>query len=76
MMYISDEPLHAMELCINHGIIVEVEGLDGQQISEMCRFRGRQSWRGGDRRDHWVWVKHSLGRCDGALYGCLPRQLQ
>ena len=27
--YISDEQLHAMELCIHHGIMVQVEGLDG-----------------------------------------------
>jgi len=27
--YISDEQLHAMELCIYHGIKVQVEGLDG-----------------------------------------------
>jgi hypothetical protein len=28
-MYISDEQLHAMEICINHGIKVQVEGVDG-----------------------------------------------
>jgi len=27
--YISDDQLHAMELCIYHGIKVQVEGLDG-----------------------------------------------
>jgi hypothetical protein len=43
--YISDEQLHAMELCINHGIKVQVEGLDGERISQMCRCRGSQSWR-------------------------------
>jgi len=34
--YISDEPLHAMELCIYHGIKVQVEGLDGKLVSQMC----------------------------------------
>jgi len=34
--YISDEPVHAMELCIYHGIEVQVEGLDGERISQMC----------------------------------------
>ena len=34
--YISDEQLHAMELCIYHGIKVQVEGLDGEHISQMC----------------------------------------
>jgi hypothetical protein len=34
-MYISDEPLHAMELCIYRGIKVQVEGLDGKRISQM-----------------------------------------
>jgi hypothetical protein len=47
--YISDEPLHPMELCIYHGINVQVEGLEDEQISEMCRCTGSQSLRGGDR---------------------------
>jgi hypothetical protein len=47
--YISDEQLHAMELCIYHGIKVQVEGLEGERISQMCRCTGSQSWRGEDR---------------------------
>jgi hypothetical protein len=46
--YISDEQQHAMELCIYHGIKVQVEGLDGERISEMCQCTGSQSWRGGE----------------------------
>jgi hypothetical protein len=46
--YISDEQLHAMELGIYHGIKIQVEGLDGEHISQMCRCTGSQSWRGGD----------------------------
>jgi len=38
--YISDEQLHAMELCIYHGIKVQVEGLEGDRISQMCRCTG------------------------------------
>ena len=34
--YISDEQLHAMELCICHCIKVEVEGSDGERTSEIC----------------------------------------
>jgi len=34
--YISDEQLHAVELCIYHGIKVQVESLDGARISQMC----------------------------------------
>jgi hypothetical protein len=34
--YISDEQLHKMALCIYHGIKVQVEGLDGECISQMC----------------------------------------
>ena len=52
--YISDEQLHSMELCIYHGIKIEVEGLEGERISQMCRCTGSQSWRGGDRRNDWV----------------------
>jgi hypothetical protein len=35
--YISNEQLHAMELCIYHGINVQVEGFDFESISQMCR---------------------------------------
>jgi hypothetical protein len=35
--YILDEQLHAMELWIYHGIEVQVEGLDGERMSQMCR---------------------------------------
>jgi hypothetical protein len=35
--FISDELLHAMELCIHHGIKVQVESLDGELISQICR---------------------------------------
>jgi hypothetical protein len=34
--YISDDQLHAMELCICHGIKVQVEGLERERISQMC----------------------------------------
>jgi hypothetical protein len=34
--YISEEQLHAMELCIYHGIKVQVEGLEGECISQTC----------------------------------------
>jgi len=74
--YMSDEQLHAMERCIYHGIKVQVEGLEGECISQMCQCTGSQSWRGGDRRNDWVWVKQRLGRCHGVLNGRLPWQLQ
>jgi hypothetical protein len=35
--FILDEQLHAMVLCIYHGIQVQVEGLEGELISQMCR---------------------------------------
>jgi len=74
--YISDEQLHAMELCIYHGIKVQVEGLDGERISQMCPCTGSRSWHGGDRQNDGVWVKQRLGRCCSALNGRLPWQLQ
>jgi hypothetical protein len=74
--YISEEQLHAMELCIHHGIKVQVEGLDGERISQMCRCTGSQSWCGGDRRKDWVCVKQRPGRCYGTLNGRLPWQMQ
>jgi len=74
--YISDEQLHAMEFCIYHGIKVQVEGLEGERTSQMCRCTGSQSWRGGNRWNDCVRVKQRPGRCYGALNWCLPWQLQ
>jgi hypothetical protein len=74
--YISDEQLHAMELCIYHGIMVQVEGLDGEPISQMCRCTRSQNGCGGDGQSDWVWVKQRPRRCYGALNGRLPWQLQ
>jgi len=65
-----------MELCILNGITARVQGLDGDGISQICRCTGSQSWRGGDRRNDWVWVKQRPARCYGALNGPLPWQLQ
>jgi hypothetical protein len=74
--YISDKQLHAMELCSYHGINVQIDGLDGERISQMCRCTGSQSWRGGDRWNDWVWVMQRPRRCYGALNGRRPWQLQ
>jgi len=74
--YISDEQLHAMELCIYHGIKVQVDGLECERISQIHQRTGSQSWRRGDRRNDWVWVKQHPGRSYGALNGGLPWQLQ
>jgi len=74
--YISDDQLHAMELCTYLGIKVQVEGLDGECISQMCQCTGSQRWRGGDGWYDWVWVKQCPGSCYGALNGRLPWQLQ
>jgi hypothetical protein len=35
--YISDDQLHAMVLCNQPGYTVQVEGLDDEHISQMCR---------------------------------------
>jgi hypothetical protein len=74
--YILDEQLHAMELCIYTGIQVQVQGLDDERISQMCRCTGSQSRCGGDRRNDWVRVKQRPQRSYGALNGRLPWQLQ
>jgi len=42
--YILDDQLHTMGLCVYHGIKVQVEGLEGDRISQMCRYIGSQSW--------------------------------
>jgi hypothetical protein len=65
-----------MELCIYHGIKAQVEGLKGERISQIYRCTGSESWRRGDRRNDWVWVKQRPGRCYGELNGHLPWQLQ
>jgi len=65
-----------MELRIYQGIKVQVEGLEGEHISQMCRYTGSQCWREGDRPNDWVWVMQRLGRCYGTLNGPLPWHLQ
>jgi hypothetical protein len=75
-MYISHDQLHPMELCIHVGTKVQVEGLDGDCISQIGRCTGSKSCPGGDRRNDSVWVKQCLGRCNGTLNGRLPWQLQ
>jgi len=72
--YILDEQLHTMELCIYHGIKVQVEGLEGERISQICRCTGSQSWRGGHRQNNWVWVKQHQGSCYGIAYTGLSRR--
>jgi len=74
--YLSDEQLYSMEFCIYHGIKVQVEGLDGERISQMCRCTGSQRWCGGDRRNELVWSNQRPGRWYGAFNGRLPCQLQ
>jgi len=75
-MYISHEQLHAMEICIYHGIKVQVECFEAEHISQIYRCTGSQSWCRGDQWHDWVWVKQHPRRCYGALNGCLPWQLQ
>jgi hypothetical protein len=74
--YISDEQLHTIERCIYHGIEVQVEGLDGEHISQMCRCTGRQTWRGGDQQNDCLWVNQPPGRCHSELNVALPWSLQ
>jgi len=73
--YISAEQLHAMELCIYLCIKIQVEGLKGERISQICRCTGSQSWRGWDQQNDWVWVQQCPGRCYGSLNGHLLCQL-
>jgi len=61
-----------MELCIYHGIKVQVENLDGECISQICRCTGSQSWRSGYQRNNWVLANECPGRCNGVLNGPLP----
>jgi len=42
-MYISDQQLHPTELCVYPGIKIQVEGLEGEYISQICRCTGSQS---------------------------------
>jgi len=65
-----------MELCTYLGIKVQVEGLEGERISQICRCTVSQSWRGGDRQNDWAWVTQCPGRWYGALNGRLSWQLQ
>jgi len=75
-MYISDEQLHTMELCMYHSIQVQVVRVDGELILQMCWCTGSQSWCEGDWQNDWVWVRQCLGRYYGALNGYLLWQMQ
>ena len=74
--YISDEQLHLIDLCIYHGIMVQVEALEGERIAQICQCTGSQSCHGSNRLNVWVRVKQRPGRCYGALNGRFPWQLQ
>jgi hypothetical protein len=73
--YLSDDQLLAVELCVYHGVKVEVEDLNGDRQFQICRCTGNQPWRGRDRRNDWVWVKQRQGMVYGALQGRLPWKL-
>jgi len=75
-MYILDEQLCTIELCIYHGIKVQLEGLEGKYIPQICRYTSSQSWHGENRQNDWLWVKQCLVRCYGVLIGHLLWQLQ
>jgi len=74
--YISDEHLHAMELCMDHCIKVQVECSDGERIPLICQCTGSQSWRGWDQWNDWVCVKQHPARFYSVLNGHLLWQLQ
>jgi len=76
IMYVLNDQLHTMEICTFHGIKIQVEGVDGERISQMCCCTGSPSWGGGDQPYNRVWVKHCLRRCNGMLNQCLPMKLQ
>jgi len=65
-----------MDLCIYPGIKVQVEGLEGERISQMCGCRGSQRWCGGNRQNHKVLVRQRQRRCYDVVNWPLPWQLQ
>ena len=72
---LSDEELRKAEICIYHAIKVEVDDLDGDKKTQMCRCTGEKPWRGAQKRNDWVWVRQRPGPVYGALRGRLPCQL-
>jgi len=75
-IYISDEQLHAMELCICCSNMAQFDGLVGACTFHSWRCTWSQSCHGGDRWNDWVWVMHHQGRFYGTLNGRLPWQWQ
>jgi hypothetical protein len=76
MTYTSDEHLHPMELCIDHGIKVQVECWECEGISQMYWCTGSLSCHGEIRQNDLVGLKQRPGTCYSVLIGCLPWQLQ
>jgi len=64
-----------MELCIYHGIKVQVDSLEGERIFRIGWCRKSQNWWDRDRLNVWLCVKELPGRCYGELIGRLPYQL-
>jgi len=71
-----DEYMRTIVLWIYNGIKFQVEGLEGERISQMCHCTGNQSWHAGDWWNALLWVKQCLGSYYAALNGRLPWQLQ
>jgi hypothetical protein len=51
-----DDHLGAIEICKYHSIKVDVDNLAGEVQTQICRCTGNQLWRGGNKRNDWVWV--------------------
>jgi len=74
--YISDDQLCTMELCVYHGINVQVEGLDGECISQMCDTQEARAgaagidgmpgcrWSNARREVMARWMGISRGNCN------------
>jgi hypothetical protein len=76
MMYILDEQRHPKELCINHGIKIQVDDWEGKGIPLMSRGTRNHWCRAGDRRNHLVWLTQHLVRCFGTHNPPFLLQLQ
>jgi hypothetical protein len=65
-----------MELWIHDDILVQLEGVDSARISEIGGCPARQTWRGGDQHNDWVWDNQHLRLCYGPPNGRVLWQLQ
>jgi len=74
--YISYEQLYRMQLAIYHCSKVQVDSVEGERLSQICRCTGSHTWHGREQLNNWVGLTHWARRCYDGVNAHLSSQLQ